>query len=63
MKGKTLGTARTAISRGHCRLGKLTKKYSAKVKKNRVISESPAAGRHLANGAKVNLVVSRGRKH
>jgi beta-lactam-binding protein with PASTA domain len=46
----------------HCRVGAATKKYSAKVKKNRVIAQSPAAGRSLAAKAKVNLVVSKGRK-
>ena len=62
MKGRLLGAAKSAITRSHCRVGKIAKKYSSKVKKNRVISESPAAGKRLSANAKVNLVVSRGRK-
>jgi beta-lactam-binding protein with PASTA domain len=63
VKGKALGAAKAAISRAHCKVGKVTKAYSVKVKSGRVISQSPAAGKHLANGAKVSLVISRGRKH
>jgi beta-lactam-binding protein with PASTA domain len=36
------------------------KKASKKVKKGRMISESPAAGSKLAAGSPVNLVVSAG---
>src|SRR2546422_9437366 len=50
-----LRAAKTAISRGHCKVGRITKAYSAKVKTGLVISQSPAAGKHLKNGAKVNL--------
>jgi beta-lactam-binding protein with PASTA domain len=34
----------------------------SKVRKGRVIAESPSAGRHLARGAAVKLTVSRGRR-
>ena len=61
--GKTLAGATSALTKAHCRLGKVTKRFSAKVKKGRVISGSPARGKHLKNLAKVNLVLSRGRKH
>ena len=42
--------------------GKTTTAKSKTVKKGNVISQSPKAGRKLAKGSKVNLVVSRGRK-
>ena len=43
-------------------MGAVAKKYSKSVKKGRVISQKPAAGKKLAKGAKVSLVLSRGRK-
>jgi beta-lactam-binding protein with PASTA domain len=39
------------------------KKFSRRVKKGRVLAQSPKAGRRLAKNAKVDLVVSRGRRH
>jgi beta-lactam-binding protein with PASTA domain len=40
----------------------IRKAFSAKVKKGRVISQKPAPGKRLAKGAKVSVVVSRGRR-
>jgi hypothetical protein len=63
VKGKTLTAAKTAIKKAHCSVGKVTKKASAKVKKNHVISQKPSPGKRLAKGSKVSLVVSKGKKH
>jgi beta-lactam-binding protein with PASTA domain len=41
-------------------VGKITRKHSSAQKKGKVIGQSPRAGRRLANGAKVNLVVGKG---
>jgi hypothetical protein len=60
--GKTLASAKTAITRKHCRTGKVGYAYSKKTRKGRVISQSRSAGQVLAPGAKVNLVVSKGRR-
>jgi hypothetical protein len=60
--GKTLAAAKAAIRRGHCRTGLITRARSATVPRGRVLSQRPAPGRRLANGARVNLVVSRGRR-
>ncbi len=61
LKGKTLAAARDALTSAHCAAGKVTKKFS-RVKKGRVISQRPAPGTSLAAGAKVNLVISKGKK-
>ena len=61
LKGKTLAAARGALTSAHCATGKVTKKFS-RVKKGRVISQRPAPGTSLAAGAKVNLVISKGKK-
>jgi hypothetical protein len=60
--GKKLAAAKTTIRRKHCRTGKVGYAYSTKVVKGRVVSQSRRAGRVLAPGAKINIVVSRGRR-
>ena len=61
VKGKTLAGAESALTQAHCTSGKVMKKFST-VKKGRVISQSPRPGADLAAGAKVNLVLSKGKK-
>jgi hypothetical protein len=58
--GKSLAKAKVAIKRGHCRAGRVARAFSNTVRRGRVLSQRPKPGRHLANGARVNLVVSRG---
>ena len=57
-KGKKLAAAKSAIRHAHCAVAKLTKKFSSKVKKGRVISQKPVPGKKLAAGSKVKLTVS-----
>jgi uncharacterized delta-60 repeat protein len=61
-RGKTLRDARASLTKALCKVGAVTRMYSAKVRKGRVISQRPAARKRLAEQAKVNLVVSRGRR-
>ena len=58
--GKTLAKAKAAIQRRHCRTGRVTRAFSRKVRRGRVLAQRPKAGNRLSNGARVNLVVSRG---
>ena len=60
--GKRLAAARTAIQRARCRVGKISKAFSAKVKPGRVISQKPRPKTTLAAGSKVRLTVSKGKK-
>lgn len=60
--GKTLTKAKAAIKKGRCRTGKVTRAYSKRMKKGRVLAQRPKAGKRLVNGAKVNLVLSRGKR-
>jgi uncharacterized delta-60 repeat protein len=62
VKGKTLRAAKRALSRAHCSAGKVTKAFSAKVKKGRVISQRPRPGTNLAAGSKVKLKISKGKR-
>jgi beta-lactam-binding protein with PASTA domain len=62
LKDKTLTAAKRAITRAHCSLGKVSRVYSAKVRKGRVISQKPRPGTKLAAGAKIRLALSKGKK-
>jgi uncharacterized delta-60 repeat protein len=62
LRGRTLGAARSSLTKAFCRVGTVKRAYSARVGKGRVISQRPAPRARLAELAKVNLVVSRGRR-
>jgi hypothetical protein len=61
--GRRLTTAVRAIKAGHCSTGKVTHAFSRRGKKGIVISQNRRHGRLLLAKAKINVVVSRGRKH
>jgi beta-lactam-binding protein with PASTA domain len=61
VKSKPLATAKRKLAAAHCKTGKVTTAKSATVPKGRVIAVKPTAGKKLAAGTKVNLVVSRGK--
>lgn len=62
VEGKKLAAAKTALRHAHCAVGKITKTYSTRVKKGRVVSSKPGQGTRHRAGTKVKLVVSKGRK-
>jgi beta-lactam-binding protein with PASTA domain len=47
--------------KSYCRRGSVSKRFSSKVARGRVISTAPARGARLADGAKIHLVVSKGK--
>jgi PASTA domain-containing protein len=60
IKGKKLAAAEKALLVARCKVGSVRKAGSKKVKKGLVISQSQSAGRSLASGARINLIVSEG---
>jgi beta-lactam-binding protein with PASTA domain len=60
VKGKTVARARKLLSTRRCRLGRVGRAYSRKMKKGKVIFQSRRPGLRLARGTRVNVVVSRG---
>ncbi len=62
LKGRTLPGARAALRRSRCRLGAVTRRYSRAVRKGRVMAQRPLPRTRRANGARVNVTVSRGRR-
>ena len=61
VRGRTLRAARVAIRRNRCRVGRIERRFSG-AKAGRVIAQRPRAGRRLAVGARVNVVVSKGKR-
>jgi Right handed beta helix region/PASTA domain len=60
VKGKTVARARKLLSTRRCRLGRVGRAYSRKMKRGKVIFQSRRPGLRLARGTRVNVVVSRG---
>jgi uncharacterized repeat protein (TIGR01451 family) len=61
VKGKTVKRAKRSIKAHHCTVGKIKRVTSRRVKRGHVISQKPNPGRRLHHGARVNLVVSKGK--
>jgi hypothetical protein len=60
--GMTLPAAKRTLARINCRVGKVSHAYSKGMKRGRVISTKPWFGAVRPEGAKINLVVSKGRR-
>ncbi len=60
--GKRLAVATSAIARHHCRVGGIRRVSSLRVARGHIVRESPKPGRRLENRARVDLLVSRGRR-
>ena len=56
-----LATAEKAVRQAHCKVGKIKRLTSRTLRRGRVMSTSPRAGRMLRAGSKVELFVSKGR--
>jgi hypothetical protein len=57
-----LRKAKSYLGFAGCRLGHVTRRYSRRVRRNRVISQSPPVSTVLPSGSAVDLVLSRGRR-
>jgi eukaryotic-like serine/threonine-protein kinase len=62
LKGKTLRSARRAIRTRNCTVGDIGHATSRTIKRGRVISQKPKQGKRLQHGAKVSLLVSKGKR-
>jgi PASTA domain len=62
VRGKRLVAARKAITKARCRVGRVTRSWSARVAAGKVIKQRPAPRTRLAARSRVHLVVSRGRR-
>jgi uncharacterized delta-60 repeat protein len=58
--GKPVSKARRVIRGSHCSVGRVSRAFSARVARGRIVSQHPTPGTRRAAGAKVDLVVSKG---
>jgi hypothetical protein len=63
LRGKRLGVAEKTLQRRRLGVGKIDRAFSKRVEKGHVISERPGQGKVLPWGRKVDLVVSKGKRH
>ena len=62
LKGKRLKPAKRTLKARDCSVGKIRHAFSRHVRKGRVISQKPRPHKLLPHGARVSLVVSKGKK-
>lgn len=62
LRGKTVSKASTSLKKSYCRRGRLSRRFSSKVTRGLVISTAPPRSVRLPGGAKVALVVSKGKR-
>ena len=62
VKLRSLARARTLLRAKRCRLGTVTHMYSRAVRKGLIVSQSRRPGARLAQNARINVAVSRGRR-
>jgi peptide/nickel transport system substrate-binding protein len=62
LRGKTIARARRLLATHRCALGRVGRAYSRRFAAGRIAAQSPRPHARLRNGARVNVIVSRGRK-
>jgi hypothetical protein len=61
LRGKTVSKAGASLAKSYCRRGSISKRFSSKVARGRVIATAPTHGTLLPGGATIRLVVSKGK--
>jgi hypothetical protein len=59
LKGRTLRAAKLSLRKAHCRVGKVSRRSSARVRAGRVIGSKPGPGRVRAAGTRIAVTVAR----
>jgi bacillolysin len=62
VRGRTVARARRLLASRRCRLGRVTRAYSARMRRGTILRQSRRPGARLRRGTRVNVVVSRGRR-
>ena len=62
LRGLTLVAAKRLLAKRGCALGRVSRVRSRRVARGRVVAQKPAPGLRLARGARVRVVLSRGRR-
>lgn len=59
LRGKKVRSAKRALGRADCKLGKVSRRRAVKARKGKVLSQSKKPGRVLPLGSKVNITVGK----
>jgi hypothetical protein len=59
LRGRTLRSAKRLLLRSHCRLGKVTRKATTRVRSRRVLKSKPRAGSVRTRGARIAVVLAK----
>jgi hypothetical protein len=59
LRGRTLTSAKRLLRHAHCRLGKVTRKASARVRPGRVVASKPRAGSLRTRGARIAIALAK----
>jgi hypothetical protein len=62
VRGKTVAQARRMLRARRCALGRVTRAYSARIRRGKIIRQNRRPAARLPRGTRVNVVVSRGRR-
>jgi subtilisin family serine protease len=62
LRGLTLAGAKHSLAKQGCALGGVSKAYSKRMRRGRIVAQRPGPGLRLRRGAKIAVVVSRGRR-
>jgi hypothetical protein len=62
VRGKTLTQARRVLAARRCRLGRVTRAFSAKVKRGRVVAQHRRPGARLPRNTQVSVTLSKGKR-
>jgi hypothetical protein len=62
VRKRTVKRARAMLSARRCALGRITRAYSPRVGKGRIVRQSPRPGARLPRSTRVNVAVSRSRR-
>lgn len=63
VKGARLAVAKTSLKERGCSVGRVDRAFSKRFQNGRVISAKPGPGKQLRGGAKIALLVSKGKRH
>jgi subtilisin family serine protease len=62
LRGLTLIGAKRALIKKGCALGRISRTYSRRVRRGRIVAQRPRPGLRLRRGAKIAVALSRGRR-
>ena len=62
LRGLTVVGAKRSLAKAGCRLGRVSRAFSRRVRRGRIVAQRPGPGLRKARGSKIAVVVSRGRR-